>query len=237
MLLPHRPLALYLPLNASALFNWLQDAYDAANGNGSGYTAPLPAGGEGLGAGMGGATRFAPSSAAAGSSGSGSQEARAVDKVCTPAGLRAAPDREDLRVFVEAVSALDGQQVAQLLQERLVSNGFSVGQDRCAGFLVDSLKAQAGGYSQAPNRASSLMCARVVAPSKGRQLLLLSLAAVSSRQWLGRPLLAAWMLAMGVPLAPRNTAWAAARTERPCMDAGLAGQEWRLCELVTYLSE
>jgi hypothetical protein len=46
-----------------------------------------------------------------------------VEKICTPAGLRAAPDREDLQAFVEAVSSLDGNEVARLLQERMVSWG------------------------------------------------------------------------------------------------------------------
>lgn len=97
----------------------MQDGYGAANGASS-YSAPSAAplpGGLGGGAGL----QRGCSSGAGTSAGAGSQEARVVDKVCTPAGLRAAPDREDLRAFVEAVSSLDGQEVARLLQDRMVS--------------------------------------------------------------------------------------------------------------------
>ncbi|GAB4815066.1 hypothetical protein N2152v2_002112 [Parachlorella kessleri] len=86
-----------------------EDGYSGANGD---------AGGDyGRGAVPPGAGAAAAAAAAAG--GSQQQEARAVDKVCTPAGLRAAPDREDLQAFVEAVSSLDGREVARLLQERM----------------------------------------------------------------------------------------------------------------------
>ena len=88
----------------------MQEGYSGANGD---------AGGDyGSGAAPPGAAAAAAAAAAAGGS---QQEARAVDKVCTPAGLRAAPDREDLQAFVEAVSSLDGREVARLLQERMVS--------------------------------------------------------------------------------------------------------------------
>lgn len=47
-----------------------------------------------------------------------------MGKICTPAGLRAAPDRSDLQSFVEMISSLDGTQVARLLQEKMVRNMF-----------------------------------------------------------------------------------------------------------------
>jgi hypothetical protein len=56
---------------------------------------------------------------------SGSQDAsttaRLVNRLCTPGGLRAAPDRSYLQAFVEGMSSLDGTEVAKLLEEKLVS--------------------------------------------------------------------------------------------------------------------
>lgn len=47
-------------------------------------------------------------------------EAHLVDDMCTPGGLRAQPDREDLRHFVESAASLDGTAVAELLQAKMV---------------------------------------------------------------------------------------------------------------------
>ena len=47
-------------------------------------------------------------------------EAHLVDDMCTPGGLRAQPDREDLRLFVENAASLNGTTVAQLLQAKMV---------------------------------------------------------------------------------------------------------------------
>ncbi len=40
--------------------------------------------------------------------------------MCTPGGLRAQPDREDLRLFVENAASLNGTTVAELLQAKMV---------------------------------------------------------------------------------------------------------------------
>ena len=47
-------------------------------------------------------------------------EAHLVDDMCTPGGLRAQPDREDLRLFVESAASLNGTVVAELLQAKMV---------------------------------------------------------------------------------------------------------------------
>jgi len=47
-------------------------------------------------------------------------EARLVDQICTPGGLRAQPSREDLRVFVESAGSLNGDTLAQLLEAKMV---------------------------------------------------------------------------------------------------------------------
>lgn len=39
---------------------------------------------------------------------------------CGRAGLRLAPEQEDLRRFVEAVGSLDGLKVAELLRDKMV---------------------------------------------------------------------------------------------------------------------
>ena len=51
----------------------------------------------------------------------GSEEAELVDALCTPGGLRAAPEREDLRLFVESIAAVNGTTVADLLRQKMVS--------------------------------------------------------------------------------------------------------------------
>lgn len=49
------------------------------------------------------------------------EEARLVNQVCTPGGVRAQPSAEDLRIFVESVGSLRGNEVAQQLEAKLVS--------------------------------------------------------------------------------------------------------------------
>ncbi len=44
-----------------------------------------------------------------------------LSRVCGRAGLRLAPEQEDLRRFVEAVGSLDGLKVAELLRDKMVS--------------------------------------------------------------------------------------------------------------------
>ena len=56
-----------------------------------------------------------------GSGGGGGEEARLVNQVCTPGGMRAHPSREDLRIFVESVGSLSGVVVAERLEEKMVS--------------------------------------------------------------------------------------------------------------------
>ncbi|GIL73671.1 hypothetical protein Vretimale_5445 [Volvox reticuliferus] len=70
------------------------------------------------GFGAGGYT--APAVVAAGVLGS---EAQLVDGICTPGGLRLAPDAEDLRRFVEAAGNLDGIKLAELLREKMDGSG------------------------------------------------------------------------------------------------------------------
>lgn len=82
----------------------------AASSNSAGLAAAA-GGGRPLGGGGGSASAAAAEAAA---------EAKLVDRLCAPAGLRAAPSREDLQAFVAAVSALDGLAVARLLEQKLV---------------------------------------------------------------------------------------------------------------------
>ena len=48
------------------------------------------------------------------------EEARLVDSICTPGGLRAQPDRGDLKTFVESLGNLDGDQLVELLTAKMV---------------------------------------------------------------------------------------------------------------------
>ena len=108
---------------------------DGGSGYTGGYGSSSRAGAAGLAQGpivQAGAVAPAPAAAspggAAGSGGSGgAAEQRAVDRICMPAGLRAAPSREDLRAFVDATASLDGAAVAQLLQRKLVRRGMHAG--------------------------------------------------------------------------------------------------------------
>ncbi len=50
-----------------------------------------------------------------------------MDRICTPAGLRAAPGREDTCAFVDGLTSLDGEAVARLLQHKLVCEWVMVG--------------------------------------------------------------------------------------------------------------
>ena len=54
------------------------------------------------------------------SGGSSGGEQRLVDELCAPGGMRAAPDPEDLRLFVESASSMDGLRVGELLIEKMV---------------------------------------------------------------------------------------------------------------------
>ena len=56
----------------------------------------------------------------------GGDAGRLVNQICTPGGLRAQPSREHLSVFVESVGSQDGQTVAELLEDKLVSHGVDV---------------------------------------------------------------------------------------------------------------
>jgi hypothetical protein len=47
-------------------------------------------------------------------------EESAVSDICTPAGLRPAPDAADLRHFVDVISSMDGLRVAELLRAKMV---------------------------------------------------------------------------------------------------------------------
>ncbi|GLC64790.1 AP-4 complex accessory subunit Tepsin [Pleodorina starrii] len=50
-------------------------------------------------------------------------EAQLVDSVCTPGGMRLAPDPDDLRRFVEAAGSVDGLKLAELLRDKMESSG------------------------------------------------------------------------------------------------------------------
>lgn len=50
----------------------------------------------------------------------GADEEQLVEGICTPGGLRAQPDREHLRLFVESAAGVSGQRIAQLLQAKIV---------------------------------------------------------------------------------------------------------------------
>ena len=64
-----------------------------------------------------------PPSASAVASALGSEEV-IVGDVCAPGGMRAAPDPEDLRKFVEAASSMDGLRIGELLMEKMVRFNF-----------------------------------------------------------------------------------------------------------------
>ena len=51
----------------------------------------------------------------------GGDASRLVNQICTPGGLRAQPSREDLRIFVESLGSQSGQQIAELLEDKLVN--------------------------------------------------------------------------------------------------------------------
>ena len=51
----------------------------------------------------------------------GGDASRLVNQICTPGGLRAQPSREDLRIFVESLGSQSGQQIAELLEDKLAS--------------------------------------------------------------------------------------------------------------------
>lgn len=86
-----------------------------------GLSQPIVQAGSSLGGGAGAATagRAAPSAAEAAGPRHAAEQ-RLVDRLCTPAGLRAAPGSEDLKAFVEGLGPLDGDVVARLLEKKLV---------------------------------------------------------------------------------------------------------------------
>lgn len=58
---------------------------------------------------------------AGGGAGGAGDESQLVDDMCAPQGLRAQPDREALRTFVENAASMNGPTVAQHLQTKMVS--------------------------------------------------------------------------------------------------------------------
>ncbi|KAK9834958.1 hypothetical protein WJX84_004674 [Apatococcus fuscideae] len=54
----------------------------------------------------------------------GSEEERLVESICSRGGLRAQPDREALRLFVESLANLSGAKVAQQLQHKIEHGGW-----------------------------------------------------------------------------------------------------------------
>ena len=51
---------------------------------------------------------------------SGTDEVALVDDLCTPRGMRAQPDRDDLKQFVETAASMNGRLVAERLQAKMV---------------------------------------------------------------------------------------------------------------------
>jgi hypothetical protein len=125
------------PLHCAASCLGLQDGYSSSQlDDGAAYSSGAgnngSSGGRPAFAGpivQSGAPAAAPAAAAAAAAGAGGQHAaaqRLVERICTPAGLRAAPSREDTAAFVDSITALDGPTVAQLLQRKLVGVGWLV---------------------------------------------------------------------------------------------------------------
>ncbi|KAK9866534.1 hypothetical protein WJX84_009352 [Apatococcus fuscideae] len=64
------------------------------------------------------------SPAAAAPAADGSEEERLVENICSRGGLRAQPDREALRLFVESLTNLSGSKVAHQLQHKIERGGW-----------------------------------------------------------------------------------------------------------------
>eukprot|EP00887_Chlorella_sp_A99_P000169 scaffold13.g169.t1 len=110
-----------------------QQASDGAppGGTGGDGSVSLPGGGASL---SGGAPPLSKGSSSAGGVGAAHPaEKRLVDRLCTPAGLRAAPEHGDLQAFVDGLAPLSGGAAAQLLEEKLVRGfGGGRGEEGCA---------------------------------------------------------------------------------------------------------
>lgn len=63
-------------------------------------------------------------------------EESAVSDICTPAGLRPAPDAADLRHFVDVISSMDGLRVAELLRAKMVRQALREGEGLGGGRLL-----------------------------------------------------------------------------------------------------
>lgn len=61
----------------------------------------------------------------AATSGQSGEEARLVDQICTPGGLRAQPTAEDLAVFVDSAGSMSGPVLAERLEDKVVSPAVS----------------------------------------------------------------------------------------------------------------
>lgn len=75
----------------------------------------------------------------------GSEE-QLVDDICTPGGLRAVPDPEDLSRFVAAASNMDGLQIGDLLRQKMEQGTWQV---QLRAMAVLHAVAMQGGVSQA----------------------------------------------------------------------------------------
>ena len=51
---------------------------------------------------------------------SGTDEVALVDDLCAPRGMRAQPDRDDLKQFVETAASMNGRLIAERLQAKMV---------------------------------------------------------------------------------------------------------------------
>ncbi|MEW5297566.1 MAG: hypothetical protein WDW36_000769 [Sanguina aurantia] len=104
---PHPPPHYSYPNNAAQA----RSAHLSGNGNGN----PAAAAGSDFPA-YNAADFESASNAALGSS---AGEQAVVDAMCTPGGMRVAPEAQDLRQFVESVSGMDGLRVAELLRDKM----------------------------------------------------------------------------------------------------------------------
>ncbi|KXZ53314.1 hypothetical protein GPECTOR_7g1208 [Gonium pectorale] len=88
-----------------------------------GYGGDAGAAGPGQGGSNGGGYGGGYSAPTVTASGVLGSEDQLVEGICTPGGLRLAPDPDDLRRFVEAIGSLDGLRVAELLRDKMDGSG------------------------------------------------------------------------------------------------------------------
>lgn len=115
-----------MPHPGNALLAWLQDKTGYSSGEEGSYVGPAAtstSNGAGVYSTPAGSSPLAASSAAAAAAAHSAEgeEVRLVDSICTPGGLRAQPDKADLKTFVESLgNNLDGELLVALLTSKMV---------------------------------------------------------------------------------------------------------------------